>query len=84
MKGEELSDSLHYLLLRQTMASDWILLHPLLFFPALRNYHNGKYVLVSYCFQKPSFGKLNYSFHYFTSHSTFDLTLFTNADHNGE
>ena len=51
---ESCSDASHYLLSRQTLW-DGILLHPVLFFPALRNYQNGKYALVLYCFQKPSF-----------------------------
>ena len=70
-KAESCSDALRYLLSRQTRASDGILLLPVLIFPALRNYQNGKYALVLYSFQKPSFRKLNYSFHCFTSYSIF-------------
>lgn len=56
-KAKSCSDALHYLLSRQTRASDRILLHPVLFFPALKDYQNDKYALVSCCFQNPSFGK---------------------------
>ena len=61
-KAMSCSDALHYLLSRQTRASDGILLHPVLFFPALKDYQNDKYALVSCCFQNSSFRKLTIHF----------------------